>query len=286
MKKIKKFLWAHPLTTWAMSCASFIKNYLIIKIKFEIKKLIRLCGIADKQYEELKRYKEIHNGERCFILATGPSLTLEDVSKLRDEITFGMNSICFLFNKLGWETTYYGIQDPYVFAKLKPELIKMKKPQLFIGDGLSKADRQELQHIPLPIDYMNHSHTYKKLTAKFTDNIYKCVYDGYTITYTLIQLAAYMGFKKIYLLGNDCTYASDPKKQHFMDYGHSDPAAVDATRRILFAYEEAKRYSDAHGFTIYNATRGGALEIFQRVNLDEVLGIGTDDTSYQKINRN
>lgn len=27
----------------------------------------------------------------------------------------------------------------------------------------------------------------------------------------------------------------------------------------------------AYGFTVFNATRGGALEVFERVNLDDLL---------------
>ncbi len=37
------------------------------------------------------------------------------------------------------------------------------------------------------------------------------------------------------------------------------------------AYEYAEKYSREHGFRIYNATRGGYLEVFERVNLNDVL---------------
>jgi hypothetical protein len=36
-------------------------------------------------------------------------------------------------------------------------------------------------------------------------------------------------------------------------------------------YEGAERYSRNHGFRIYNATRGGELEAFERVDFDAVL---------------
>ena len=38
----------------------------------------------------------------------------------------------------------------------------------------------------------------------------------------------------------------------------------------IVAYEEAKRYGDEHGIQIFNATRGGMLEVFPRVNLDSI----------------
>lgn len=34
------------------------------------------------------------------------------------------------------------------------------------------------------------------------------------------------------------------------------------------AFEKAKEYADGHGIKIYNATRGGKLEVFERVNFD------------------
>ena len=36
------------------------------------------------------------------------------------------------------------------------------------------------------------------------------------------------------------------------------------------AYKKAKEYADKHGIKIYNATRGGALEVFPRVNFDDL----------------
>ncbi len=35
----------------------------------------------------------IHHGQRCFIIGNGPSLQRTDLTKLKDEFTFGMNRI-------------------------------------------------------------------------------------------------------------------------------------------------------------------------------------------------
>ena len=40
---------------------------------------------------------------------------------------------------------------------------------------------------------------------------------------------------------------------------------------MLPQYEIANTYALEHGFHIYNATRGGQLEAFPRVDLDEVM---------------
>ncbi len=41
--------------------------------------------------------------------------------------------------------------------------------------------------------------------------------------------------------------------------------------RSLFVYRLLKKYADRHGIKIYNATRGGNLEVFPRVQLEDVL---------------
>jgi hypothetical protein len=46
------------------------------------------------------------------------------------------------------------------------------------------------------------------------------------------------------------------------------------------AYKNARDYCDTHGIQIYNATRGGKLEVFERVALEDVLA--EPDKSVQK----
>src|SRR5512139_2649265 len=55
----------------------------------------------------MAEYYNIHRGERCFIIGNGPSLNDTDLSKLKDEFTFGMNRIYLLFPDLGFTTTYF-----------------------------------------------------------------------------------------------------------------------------------------------------------------------------------
>ena len=59
----------------------------------------------------LKKYKNIHKGQRCFIIGTGPSLSVEDLEKLKGEITFGSNRIFEIYSQTDWRPTYYMNQD-------------------------------------------------------------------------------------------------------------------------------------------------------------------------------
>src|SRR5690625_1280148 len=94
----------------------FVKYSLM----FHIKKILRISRInRHSPFEKLKKIKNKHQGERCFIIATGPSLTIGDLEKLNNEITISMNSICLAFDETDWRPTYYGIQDEGVYKRME-----------------------------------------------------------------------------------------------------------------------------------------------------------------------
>lgn len=234
---------------------------------------LRLLGITSKRYKNLRELKNIHKNQRCFIIATGPSLTMDDLKKLKDEKTFGMNSLFKVFGDMGWETSYYGVQDFMVYDKLKEGIAAMKESTIIVGDQIKKSRHHNDKWCVYPHHMLNHAITYDNLTVDFSGDSFKRVYDGYTITYSLIQIAVYMGFKEIYLLGCDCNYSDEKEKQHFVSSGVFDPTYKTAGSRMQFAYKKAKEYAETNGIKINNATRGGMLEIFPRVDLDDVLAI-------------
>ena len=91
-----------------------------------------------------------------------------------------------------------------------------------------------------------------------------------------------MGFKEIYLLGIDHNYSieldengnlykNNGVRDHFSDNDKTEN--VPQTFKSTLAYKAAKEYADRNGIKIYNATRGGKLEVFERKTLEEVLGI-------------
>jgi hypothetical protein len=90
----------------------------------------------------------------------------------------------------------------------------------------------------------------------------------------MIQFAAYMGFKEIYLIGVDCNYSKDNSTisadsyfdKRLFNSGRQYAAPEVDTNMLAFA--RAKEVCDKEGIHIYNATRGGKLEIFPRIDLD------------------
>ena len=87
-----------------------------------------------------------------------------------------------------------------------------------------------------------------------------------------------MGFKEIYLLGVDCDYNVFRKADgeiitSRMKINHFHPEYVETLYTVdiglqTAGYQAAREYADNNGLKIYNATRGGKLEVFERVDFD------------------
>lgn len=234
--------------------------------------LPRKFGFKSTQFGKLRELKNQYIGKRCFITCTGPSLTIQDLEKLKDEYVFGMNSICLIHEKTDWKPDFFGIQDKKVFEKVKETMLNSDNGLVFIPTEITSLHKVPEDWIRFHISSAYHFFELarlKKYFVRFSKDSYVTVYDGYSITYSLIQIAYYLGFNEVYLLGADCSYIG--KQQHFIEHGHYDKTAATATDRLMVSYTKVKEICERTDFKVYNATRGGCLEIFPRVNLDEIL---------------
>lgn len=103
----------------------------------------RLFG-KSKLFNPIKQMKQKYYGKRCFIVATGSSLKIKDVEKLKGEYSFGMNSLVDIFNKTEWRPTFYAIQDCTVWKKYKKKLIDCEDTvRFFIADIVRIHRRDE-----------------------------------------------------------------------------------------------------------------------------------------------
>lgn len=226
------------------------------------------------RYKPLKKYKNLHKGERCFIVGTGPSLDIEDVNRLKGEISIGVNTLFKLYDKTDWRADYYCIIDPNTYDNLKNDLLLNNVTDIFYPDNRFVSDV-----LSGPRFILNHSDMYKmcfpeifKFT-KFSSDISKVVYDGASVIYASLQIAVYMGFKEIYLLGVDCNFTTGNTRHgaglSYDNYKYNWTENTGYT--MIEGFKVAKEYADKHNIKIYNATRGGKLEIFERVDFDMII---------------
>lgn len=226
--------------------------------------------------KKISEFKNAYDGKRCFIIGNGPSLTVDDLKKLKNEISFGSNRVYQIFDKTEWRPTFYCIQDYKLICKSYEEINTVKAKEKFVGvvpqyryKAFSNANYIKLNTAPFYPDL-----------PEFSDNIEKEIFEGYTVTYMCLQIAVYMGFKEICLLGIDHNYSVDLnpdgtiKKTEGISDHFSENDKIDnlpQTYKSTLAYHAAKKYADNHNLRIYNCTRGGKLEVFERKKLEEVL---------------
>lgn len=228
--------------------------------------------------EFVKNLQNIHEGKRCFIIGNGPSLNVKDLNLLKNDLCFGCNKIFTLFKETEWRPTYYCISDSKVLNKNYNEIVNLSLDYIFMA--VSEIVRYH------KVPNLNNVYYIKQIIKDFypelpnySEDITKGVYAGNTVIYFALQIAVYMGFKEIYLIGIDHNYSvnlnpdgtierNENVKDHF---SQSDVlVGIPRLQHTTLAYQAAKKYADEHGIKIYNATRGGKLEVFDRVDFDSL----------------
>ncbi len=247
-----------------------IKYFTTELLPFYIQNFCRNCT-------NIAKVKGKYAGKRCFIVATGPSLTMEDLQLLKNEYTFSMNSIVRLFDKTDWRPSFYMLQDLFAYEALKPLSKYFETTEVFLTDKIASSAVDLKNKYSFRLRPYKDSWLILKNKVKFSRDASKYICDGRTITYSIIQLAHYMGFSEIYLIGVDWNYQKG-KDNHMkgLSLSHDSAAFIEDSHDIqmaamYIAYVSAERYSRKNDFRIYNAGRGGNLNVFERVKLEDIL---------------
>ncbi len=258
--------------------------------------------------DDLRRFKNAYEGKRCFVMGNGPSLNKMDLSKLEGEIVFGCNSIFLLFDRVKWRPTFYTCVDSRVLPDRSVEIAAMLRDnptmQAFfpteLQDHISKVLTPTREILPaLPnVAYFRERWNSKDYPpfSMFSIDINEHVIQPFTVAITMLQIAMYMGFSEIYLIGCDTSYTIPPdvKKEGMTERGeiglgltstqdndpnHFDPRYFGKDRKwhdpqvdkMIDHYRYARQVSELRGkTTIFNATVGGNLEVFSRVDFNSL----------------
>lgn len=217
-------------------------------------------------------------GKKCFIIGNGPSLQIEDLELIMQYKIpcFGSHRIYKIFDKTKWRPDFYCAQDSKLINENYRELSKMQLRNKYIAvcPSLFYKSINNATYIKINTDDF-----YPEL-PNFSSDLHMGIYEGFTVTYMCIQLAVYMGFKEIYLLGVDHSYSIDlnpdgtiKRDESIQDHFSSDDKVtnIPQTYKSTLAYVAARKYSDQHGIKIYNATREGKLDVFERVELKTIM---------------
>lgn len=266
--------------------------------KQRIRRALRREYAESGELARVERFRNLHAGERCFIVGNGPSLATQDLRPLTDEVTFVTN--WFANHELAgiWRPTYYCIASHEVFGgwgtpdpTLNADLARLLSKRM---SGVTKFFSFRFSHTlwrsglfsPRELRFLLFDRPKLQIDERGTMNLDPAhqLDDGYTVVITFaIFLARLMGFKEIYLLGCDCDYGiakPTDTKQYFYDSSlHTTSTSKFESLQRIWAedgpifrtYAIVRDVIQTEGLTIRNATRGGRLEAFPRVTYEDVI---------------
>jgi len=222
----------------------------------------------------LAAFKDIHRGRRAFIIGNGPSLKQTNLAKLKDEFTFGLNRIYLLFAQLGFGTSYFVSINDLVIEQCAEEIAALTSPKF-----IAWRSHRHFRELPAGMMFLYTTYT----GPKFTYDITRRLWEGATVTNVALQIAFYMGFEQVILVGVDHNFTSRGEANKTVISSGEDPNHFSAdyfgrgfrwqlpdldTSEI--AYEKARDAYARAGRELLDATIGGKLRIFPKVDYNSL----------------
>jgi len=222
----------------------------------------------------MREMHDIHAGERCFIIGNGPSLKQTDLTRLKDEFTFGLNRIYLLFPELGFNTTYFVSINDLVIEQCSQEIAALPMPRF-----ISWHSNRHFQSFPDDLIFLYTTYT----GAGFAHDLTRRVWEGATVTNVALQVAFYLGFSKVFLIGVDHNFIDKGKANQTVvsqgdDPNHFSPAYFGKGFRWQLpdldtseiGYSLAKIAYQRAGREVLDATVNGKLSIFPKVDYNSL----------------
>lgn len=206
-----------------------------------------------------------HKGETCIVIGNGPGLN--DIPRLFlvKYPTFGANRI-YLLPK--FRTTYYTAIDALMISQWLDDIAKLPQVIKFI-----RASYAALVPGSLPI--------YSLKPHLFSYEPGRGLYEGWTVTFVNLQIAYWMGFTEVLLVGVDheFIFTPNPDKKSYIpgdDPNHFDSAyfknAYWDHPNLMYseeAYILAKEAYEKNGREIINCSTRTKLDVFRKEDWHE-----------------
>lgn len=261
--------------------------------------LTKLELLVPLQYRNIvyenKKFCNIHQDEKIFIIGNSPSVKDTDLKRISHAKKMVVSNFYLHEDYDIIEPEYYCFAQ-FTYTNIFNEDTAKRwlddigshsgNPQFFFNISEKKLIDQCSSLKEKKINYM----CLDAINLDYYDeiDITSKMLSGQSVIIDCIQLAIYMGFKYIYLVGVEHSEIVTGQYNYFYNriqsvIGNKDTYASNKgkvvskfskqlyTRNYLWKqYEKLKEIAEHNGVKIYNATKGGLLDVFERVNYDSL----------------
>lgn len=255
---------------------------------------IQVSGEEQEILKQNKKFKGIHKRERLFVLCSGPSIQKMDLTVLKNEITMAVHSF-YLHKDISVIQPAYYCNAQWEYNEKATEKVAeayMRDLKKHVGKSryfFSVKEKRIVDRTQMFAPGEVHYYCYGKDSSLYEEiDLCRGIMPAHSVPVVCIQLAIYMGFKEIYLLGTEHDFLTTKKYAYFYDRkqsvtGETDISADEDSNLVMSYsgaladacalwenYKVVKRIAENNGIKIYNATVGGALDLFPRVDFNSL----------------
>jgi hypothetical protein len=223
----------------------------------------------------LQSLRDRHRGQRCVLMANGPSLNRLDMGLLRGEVLIGLNKIFLGLQRFGIYPRYYVAINPKVLAQSADEIRRLNCVK-FLGTHARAAGLTE--------DALTHLVDTDHPPGRFSTDLCQGMHEGWTVTHAALQVAYHLGFSEVVIVGLDHRYEFEGRpnearvlqgadRNHFSEayFGFGQAWDNPDLLRSEESYHAARQAFEADGRRIIDATPDGACPVFAKADLRQVL---------------
>jgi hypothetical protein len=225
----------------------------------------------------LQSLKNRHLNERGVLVANGPSLNMMNLGFLKHETSIGLNKIFLGLRKFHFYPRYFVAVNSLVIEQAKDEIKKLNCIK-FIGNcgGDRFIENDALTYL------VNTRHP----PARFSHDISLGVHEGWTVTYSALQIAYYLGFKEVVIIGMDhrYDYSGNPNEERRLDgadpnhfcgdyFGGGQMWHNPDLEHSEESYRIARCEFEKDGRRIIDATLDGACQVFEKADYRQLFSL-------------
>ena len=240
---------------------------------YALRRLRFLSAIsAWRSLRHLASYENAYRGKKAVILCNGPSLNDVDLEALDGVSTFGLNKVNLLYGRVSFRPSFLVAVNDLVLSQ-NADFYQSTDTPLFV-DGFNA--RRHLRYRENQIHLCCYENGFSRAPEKY-------VSQGGTVTFVALQLAFFMGFQEVALVGCDHYFIEIGAPHSLLHGGETDPNHFDASyfagqnwqapdlQMSERSYAQALKAFQSHGRLLVNASTETKLSVLPRQKLTAFL---------------